>query len=171
VNRSITLGGGALLVAGIVVLVLDLEVGTGSAPSVPFFFAILAIPIGVLSAFLGATHPDPSITTVRGFFGSEEENLVGERLRERPAPAADRRYAPSPRESVHCAKCYTLMPAQEIVCPRCGLSRRCESCHRPLFELAGAIRCAPCLRDEVYCSCSRLAAAPPAAFGRRGSPR
>ena len=157
-NRSITALGGLLLLAGCGAIGVALGVQTVLLRHALLPIGAGLVPFGLLVLLFGATRPDPSITTVRGTFGSPEENLLTERLRAQQRARVDPRYLPSPRESVHCGHCYTLIPAQTVTCPRCGDRRRCQSCGKPLFRLAGAVRCGPCTRDEVYCDCPRVAA-------------
>ncbi|HEV8049884.1 MAG TPA: hypothetical protein VGP88_04760 [Thermoplasmata archaeon] len=125
---------------------VDLEVQVG----------IVVLPLGIAVAVLGAAAPDPRVTTVGGVFGNADENEMRRRALARAPPTGDARFRPSPLESVNCRKCYTLIPAQLADCPRCGARRECRGCNKPLFLLAGAVRCAPCLKDEVYCSCPKL---------------
>ena len=169
-NRAITyLGLGVLLASGFLIAypdllngaeVLDFEVEVG----------LLTLPGGLSVILWGASAPDPRVTTVRGVFGNPEENIVGRKL-ERSAAIAQARYRPSPKEPVNCRQCYTLIPPELADCPRCGRRRECRGCGKPLFFLAGAVRCAPCLHDEVYCNCPRLrrpvAATGPARVGTR----
>ncbi|MCI4338404.1 MAG: hypothetical protein L3J72_03790 [Thermoplasmata archaeon] len=131
--------------------------------------AAFLLSLGVMVIIFGVSRPDPEVTTIGGWFGSREENLL-RRDRSGPLPPPDRRYLPSPRQSVNCVACYTIIPAQVLQCPRCARARRCESCGRRLFELAGAVRCAPCVKDEVYCSCPQLPAPARTSPGRRGVP-
>ncbi|MCI4350442.1 MAG: hypothetical protein L3K15_02875 [Thermoplasmata archaeon] len=154
-NRSITfLGLGFLVLAGGLVAypdlvygaeVLDFEVEVG----------LLTLPAALSVILWGAAAPDPRVTTVRGVFGNPEENIVGRKL-DKSAAIADARYRPSPKEPVNCRQCYTLIPPELADCPRCGRRRECRGCGKPLFFLAGAVRCAPCLHDEVYCNCPRV---------------
>jgi hypothetical protein len=163
-NRTITMVGAALVVLGCAALALSFTVRSAllAAPMLPAGAGL--VPTGLLVLLFGATRPDPRLTTVRGVFGNAEENLLTERLRAQQRPRVDPRFLPSPRESVHCAGCYTLIPAQVVLCPRCGRRRRCHQCDKPLFHLAGAVRCGPCTKDEVYCDC------PPTRSPRRGTP-
>ncbi|HXQ94630.1 MAG TPA: hypothetical protein VN864_05625 [Thermoplasmata archaeon] len=124
---------------------VDLEVQLG----------IVVLPLGIAVAVLGAAAPDPRVTTVGGMFGNADENELRRRLAKNP-PTGEARFRPSPLESVNCRRCYTLIASQVADCPRCGARRECRGCNKPLFLLAGAVRCAPCLRDEVYCSCPRV---------------
>ena len=167
-NRSITLLGALLLLAGIGGVVLDLRPVDHLDPSLFLLFGATLLPAGMVIVLFGVTRPDPRETTVRGLFGNEEENELERRLRLQQRQRVDPRYLPSPRESVHCGKCYTLIPAQRVTCPRCGVHRRCQACGKPLFLLAGMVRCGPCTKDEVYCDCPRAAGAvPPSRFRHR----
>jgi hypothetical protein len=169
-NRAITfLGIGFLLLSGGLVAypdlfygaeVLDFEVEVG----------LLTLPAAISVILWGASAPDPRVTTVRGIFGNPEENLVSRKL-DRNAADAAARYRPSPKEPVNCRQCYTLIPPDLADCPRCGRRRECRGCGKPLFFLAGAVRCAPCVHDEVYCNCPRVRRTPagtgPARVGAR----
>lgn len=124
---------------------VDLEVQLG----------ILVLPLGLAVILWGSIAPDPRVTTVGGLFGNADENEL-RRLAARAPAAGAARFLPSPLESVNCRKCYTAIPARLVDCPRCRTRRECRNCHKPLYFLAGAVRCAPCLKDEVYCSCPRL---------------
>lgn len=150
-----TLLGGLVLIAGVgsavylPALAPDLPNGVALGASVGL------TSLGLVVAILGCTRPDPRETTVRGLFGNAWEEELERRLRAQRTIPRNVRYRPSPRESVDCPKCRSVMPAQVLECPRCGLRRRCQNCGKPLFRLAGAIRCAPCTKDEVYCDCPR----------------
>jgi LSD1 subclass zinc finger protein len=155
-NRSLTSLGALLLGLGVVGLVVALADPDLGPATILLLLPTFLLAFGLMLTLYGVSRPDPEVTTVGGWFGSSEENLL---RRERPERegAVDRRYLPSPRESVHCVACYTIIPSAVLHCPRCARARRCESCGRPLFFLAGAVRCAPCVKDEVYCSCPHLA--------------
>jgi LSD1 subclass zinc finger protein len=116
---------------------------------------IFVLPLSIAVLIWGAAAPDPRVTTVGGVFGNADENEMRRRLGRSP-PVGEARFRPSPLESVNCRKCYTLIPARLLDCPRCATRRECRGCNKPLFFLAGAVRCAPCLKDEVYCSCPKL---------------
>lgn len=154
-NRSITLLGVVILLSaggliafpflttGAVGVDLELELG------------IFVLPVGLSVILWGASSPDPSITTVGGLFGNPDENVLRKRLAP-PPPTGPARFMPNPRESANCVQCYTAIPADEVVCPRCGRPRECRGCGKRLFFLAGGVRCAPCLRNEVYCGCPKV---------------
>ena len=149
-----------MLLAGLGAIAFDLVAHSALASESLLPLGAGLVPVGLIVLFLGATRPDPALTTVRGTFGNAEENLLAERLRSASRGRVDPRYLPSPRESVHCLRCYTLIPAQTVMCPRCTERRRCQQCAKPLFFLAGAVRCGPCAKDEVYCDCPRVAPIP-----------
>jgi hypothetical protein len=155
VNRPLTSLGAALLAVGIVLVVPVFTDPTLLPLGLLPLGATFLIAVGFVVLLFAVTRPDPETTTVGGLFGSREENLL-QRQRAGEAAPPDRRYRPAPRESVNCVACYTVIPSQVLSCPRCGRARRCESCGRPLYELAGAVRCAPCVKDELYCSCPPL---------------
>ncbi|MCI4363109.1 MAG: hypothetical protein L3K13_02230 [Thermoplasmata archaeon] len=155
-NRALTSLGALLLALGVVGLIVAVASPELGPPALLLLASTFLLAFGLMLTLYGLSRPDPEVTTVGGWFGSAEENLLRREHAggERPP---DRRYLPSPRESVHCVGCYTIIPSTVLQCPRCARARRCESCGRPLFFLAGAVRCAPCIKDEVYCSCPRLA--------------
>jgi hypothetical protein len=115
---------------------------------------VLFLGIGVSVVLWGSLDPDPRITTIGGFFGNRDEDAIRKWV-DRHAPAGPLRYRPSPLESVNCENCYTAIPARSLMCPRCGRNRLCRNCRKPLFFLAGAVRCGPCVRDELFCACPR----------------
>ena len=154
-NRIFTFLGTLLLVAGAICIGLSFLIADTSGADAFRFLGALGIPIGLVATLYGATRPDPESTTVRGTWGNEEENLLADRLRYQEGGRSERRYLPSPRESVNCVKCYTLISAKELTCPRCGTRRHCQECGKPLYYLSGAVRCGPCVKDEVYCDCPR----------------
>ncbi|HEV2317016.1 MAG TPA: hypothetical protein VGV89_05530 [Thermoplasmata archaeon] len=154
-NRIFTALGALLLVAGAVCISLPFWIGNTPGANAFLFLGAIGVPLGLVATLYGATRPDPDTTTVRGTWGNEEENLLADRLKEQSKEHTGRRYLPSPRESVNCSKCYTLISARELTCPRCGTRRRCQECGKPLFYLSGAVRCAPCVKDEAYCDCPR----------------
>lgn len=166
-HRALTLLGAALLVAAAVLIGAVFTLPALAGEPALLFVGALAVPSGLVLVLFGATRPDPSLSTVRGTFGNEEENLLARRMHQQQRRPVDPRYLPSPRESVNCAVCYTLIPAQEVLCPRCSNRRRCQNCGKPLFQLAGMVRCGPCAKDEVYCDCPRVSSGP---TGTRGRP-
>lgn len=140
---------------GFLLMALPIALTGHFAVSPGFFAAFVLIPVGLGVVFYAGLSPDPDRSTVGGWFGSSEENWL--RRRERAWAARDpARYRPSPREAVNCRRCYTAIPSQQLECPRCGLHRRCRSCGKPLYFLSGAVRCAPCVKDEVYCDCPKV---------------
>lgn len=154
-NRSIVFLGLFLFIVSIGLFAFP-EILTGSeSVDLEVQAGILALPLSIAVAIWGAAAPDPRVTTVGGIFGNADENELRRRLARVP-PSGEARFRPSPLESVNCRKCYTLIPARMLDCPRCATRRECRGCNKPLFFLAGAVRCAPCLKDEVYCSCPKL---------------
>jgi LSD1 subclass zinc finger protein len=154
-NRSIVFIGLALFIVSIGLFAYPELVTGAEAVDLEVQLGIFVLPLGIAVMVLGAAAPDPRVTTVGGMFGNADENELRKRLGRAP-PTGGARFLPSPLESVNCRKCYTLIPAQLADCPRCGTHRDCRSCNKPLYFLAGAVRCAPCLKDEVYCSCPRV---------------
>jgi hypothetical protein len=154
-NRSIVLLGVPVLLWGAMIVAAgELVASNGGWQSNALAAGTLLLSAGVGIALWGLASPNPYLTTVRGLFGNPDENELERRLQV-PGPSTVARYLPSPRESVNCRYCYTAIPAQALVCPRCGRRRECRECGKRLFFLSGAVRCAPCIRDEVYCNCPR----------------
>lgn len=151
-NRSIVFLGGFLLAVAIALFAYPEFLNGAESVDLEVQLAIFVLPLSLAVVVWGSIAPDPRITTVGGLFGNADENELRRRLGRVPATSPVR-YRPSPLESVNCRKCYTAVPAGLVDCPRCGTRRECRGCHKPLFYLAGAVRCAPCLKDEVYCSC------------------
>lgn len=163
-RRSTLLGIFVLLVA--IALIVSPIVLTGSERITALLeIGVLALPFALVITLLGLASPNPEVTTVGGAFGNPDENVLARQLRRAPTQAAAR-YAVGPREPVNCRHCYTLIPWDQAECPRCRRRRQCRGCGRPLFYLSGGVRCAPCVRDEVYCSCPKLAKAAPPTIGR-----
>jgi hypothetical protein len=168
-NRSITLLGVALLVLAIGLLVYPVA-STGAEQLDPVAdIGLFLIPASLLSIGWGASRVDPESTTVAGVFGSSEANLL-RRPRGPPVERDPVRYRPSSRESVNCRKCYTMVPSTVAECPRCGTRRPCRGCDKPLFYLAGGVRCGPCVKDEAFCDCPRVARTTAAWSGARARP-
>ena len=166
-NRSITLIGVAVVFLGFFLIGYPLLATGVEQIDDELQLGILVLPVGLAVILWGASSPDPSVTTVGGLFGNPDENWLRKRL-PRGVPVAPARYLPGPRESTNCATCYTMIPWDVVVCPRCSTHRRCRNCAKPLYFLAGTVRCGPCVREEVYCHCPRVARA---GVGRIGSVR
>lgn len=160
-NRTITFLGLGVLLGGIGLVIYPLVTAGAEALDIEVESGIFVLPVALSVLLWGAAAPDPRVTTVRGVFGNPDENLLQRRLDRNPALAAAR-YRPNPKESVNCRFCYTLITPDLADCPRCGRRRECRGCGKPLFFLAGAVRCAPCLHDEVYCDCPKVRRTSPA---------
>jgi hypothetical protein len=154
-NRTVALAGSICLVAGALVIGTYFAYLGGGGYDLVLFLGALGVTVGLILVPYSVTLPDAQVTTVRGMFGSEEENLLDRRMRGQGHRPVDSRYLPSPRDSVNCSRCYTVIPAQTVMCPRCGTHRRCQQCAKPLFFLAGMVRCGPCAKDEIFCDCPR----------------
>jgi LSD1 subclass zinc finger protein len=154
-NRSIVGLGLAFVVLAFGLFAYPEIVFGAESVDLPVQIGVLVLPLGIAISIWGSIAPDPRVPTVGGMFGNADENELRRRAVRAP-PAGDARFRPSPLESVNCRKCYTAIPARLVDCPRCGTRRECRGCNKPLYYLAGAVRCAPCLKDEVYCSCPKL---------------
>ncbi len=163
-NRSLALAGLVLVIVAILLVALPFLVTASADGDYLFFGAGLLFLIGLVLLFVGATSPDPKVTTVGGLLGNP---IVDESRRAEEAllTPAERhlRYAPGPKEPVNCRYCYTVIPWNILDCPRCARPRLCRNCGKRLYLLAGAVRCGPCVRDEIYCICPRVRASGPKA--------
>lgn len=153
-NRSVTFLGVFVLVVGLGLFAFPEAMYGQFELDWATYLAIIAVPAALMIILWGASLPNPSRTTVAGLFGSPEENLM---RRSSPSnqPRGSSRFVVSSSEPVNCRHCYTLVPADLAECPRCGTRRLCRGCTKPLFYLAGAVRCGPCVRDETFCDCPR----------------
>ncbi len=154
-NRRVTLVGLVLLLVAIALVISPIPLTGAERITSLFEIGLLSLPLGLVIVLLGLATPNPGVTTVGGAFGNPDENVMARQTR-RPTATTHVRYASSPKEPVNCRHCYTLIPWDVAECPRCHRRRECRGCGRPLFYLSGAVRCAPCVRDEVYCSCPKL---------------
>ena len=169
-NRRIALFGLVIVVAGIALMVSPIALYGSLRVNVAFEGGVMLLPVGLSIVLVGASAADPTVTTVGGVWGNPDENLM-RRAERRPALDERRRFQAGPRESSNCRQCYTAIAWDAVECPRCGTHRLCRGCGRPLFFLAGSVRCAPCVRDEVYCNCPKLARPSGSAPGSRGRTR
>lgn len=156
-HRSLALVGVVLVIGAILAVAIPFLVTSAFSDTDELYGAGLVFLLGLVLLLRGATAPDPAVTTVGGFLGNP---LIDESRRAEEAllsPAARNiRYAPGPREPVNCRQCYTIIPWNVVDCPRCARPRECRSCGKRLYFLAGAVRCAPCVRDETYCNCPQV---------------
>ncbi len=153
-NRRIALVGVLLFLLAAALIISPIPVYGSLRVTLAFEVGALLLPISLTIAFVGVTSPDPEVTTIGGVFGNPDENAL-RRLAARRDFDPKVRYASSPKEPVNCRKCYTLISWDAAECPRCGERRECRACGRALFFLTGAVRCLPCVRDEVFCNCPR----------------
>ncbi len=166
-NRSITYLGLAVLLGAMGLVASPVLLSGVERLTVAVEVGILTLPVGLSVILWGAASPNPESTTVGGLFGNPDENVL-RRLLKPPPPTWNARYNPGPRESAECRHCRTAIPWDMAQCPRCGRRRECRACNKPLFFLSGAIRCAPCVRDEVYCNCPKVKRAATSVTGTRG---
>lgn len=169
-NRSITFLGLLLLLVAIGCIASPFALTGVERFTLLVELGVFVLPAGLSVILWGAASPNPEMTTVGGLFGNPDENVLRRTLR--PAtPTWNARYIPGPRESANCRFCYTVIPWDLAQCPRCGRRRECRACGKPLFFLTGAVRCAPCLRDEVYCNCPKVRRTVSTVTGTRGRAR
>jgi hypothetical protein len=158
-NRSLALVGVVLVIVSILLISIPFLVTSSFKVTYIVYVTGLLFLIGLVILYQGATAPDPSVTTVGGLLGNP---IVDESRRAEEAvtnvPLSPVRYAIGPKEPVNCRQCYTAIPWNVVNCPRCGRARQCRNCNKPLFFLAGGVRCAPCVRDESQCNCPRVRA-------------
>ncbi len=158
-NRSLALVGLVLVLVALFLVSIPFLVTSAFRIGYEVYVAALLFLVGLGILFQGATAPDPAVTTVGGLLGNP---LVEESRRAEEAvtnvPPSQVRYALGPKEPVNCPHCYTVIPWNVLRCPRCGRPRRCRNCGKELYYLAGAIRCAPCVRDESQCNCPKIRA-------------
>ena len=165
-NRRITLVGVGLFLAAVALMVSPIAIYGYLVVDLEFQLGVLLLAAASSVVLVGLAASDPRVTTIGGVFGNPDENEM--RRSERRSTADDRRrYALSPKEPTNCRQCYTVIAWDVADCPRCSKRRECRECGRPLFYLAGGVRCTPCARDEVYCNCPRSKARPGSALGAR----
>lgn len=170
-NRSLALVGLVLVIVAILLISIPFLVTSAFQVNDAVYATGLLFLVGLVMLFQGARAPDPALTTVGGILGNP---IVDESRKAEEAvlnvPKSPVRYAPGPREPVNCRYCYTGIPWDVLQCPRCGRPRQCRSCGKQLYFLAGAVRCAPCVRNEAECNCPRVRPAGPRAPGARRPP-
>lgn len=156
-NRSLALVGLVMVIVAILLISLPFLVTSTFQLDSFVYAAGLLFLVGLVLLFVGATSPDPAVTTVGGLLGNP---IIDESRRAEEAvtnlPPSRVRYAIGPKEPVNCRFCYTAIPWNVLNCPRCGRPRHCRNCSKQLYFLAGAVRCAPCVRDETQCNCPRV---------------
>jgi hypothetical protein len=158
-NRSLALVGVVLVIVSILLVSIPFLVTSTFQVNDVLYATGLLFLIGLVILIQAATAPDPRVTTVGGLLGNPiidearkaEQAIIG-------VPVRQVRYALGPKEPVNCRFCYTLIPWNVLNCPRCARSRQCRNCGKQLYFLAGAVRCAPCVRDESQCNCPRVRA-------------
>jgi hypothetical protein len=156
-NRSLALVGVVLVVVSILLISIPFLVTSAFQVNDVLYATGLVFLVGLVILYQAATAPDPTVTTVGGLLGNP---IVDESRKAEEAvtnvPLSHVRYAPGPKEPVNCRFCYTVIPWNILNCPRCGRARQCRNCGKPLFFLAGGVRCGPCVRDEAQCNCPRV---------------
>lgn len=167
-NRSLALVGLVLVVVAILLVSIPFLVTSTFQVSAETYATGILFLVGLVILFQAAMSPDPSVTTVGGLLG----NPVVDEARKAEAAITGVttpriRYALGPKEPVNCRYCYTSIPWNVLNCPRCGRPRQCRNCGKQLYFLAGAVRCAPCVRDETQCNCPRVRAPGAHAAGTR----
>ena len=156
-NRTLALLGLVMVIVAILVVSIPFLVTSSFQIGYTLYVAGLLFLVGLIILLQGAMAPDPRVTTVGGLLGNP---IVDESRRAEEAimgvPTSHIRYAPGPKEPVNCRYCYTAIPWDLVDCPRCARPRLCRNCGKRLYFLAGAVRCAPCVRDESICNCPRV---------------
>ena len=113
---------------------------------------VFFLPVAIVVAIAGGLSPDPSRLTVGGALGNPDEAPTAPVDRRAMGPAGAGRTL-SPKEPLNCRRCYTLVPWNELFCPRCATARSCRVCATPLRFAGPTIECARCGRAELYCRC------------------
>jgi len=173
-NRSLALVGVVLVIVSILLISIPFLVTSAFQVNDAVYATGFLFLVGLVILYQAATSPDPRVTTVGGLLGNP---IIDEARKAEEAvthvPLSHVRYAPGPKEPVHCRYCYTAIPWNVLNCPRCGRPRQCRNCGKQLYFLAGAVRCAPCVRDEMQCNCPRVrpSGPPPTGVRRTGGGR
>jgi hypothetical protein len=167
-NRTLALVGVILVIVSILLISIPFLVTSAFQLGDAVYAAALLFFVGLVVLFMAATAPDPRVTTVGGLLGNPivDESRKAEEAATTVTPSPVR-YAPGPREPVNCRFCYTGIPWDVLNCPRCGRPRLCRNCGKQLYFLAGAVRCAPCVRNETQCNCPRVRPSGPRPQGVR----
>ncbi|MGC2289358.1 MAG: hypothetical protein WA688_05820 [Thermoplasmata archaeon] len=167
-NRSLALVGVVLVIVSILLISIPFLVTSSFQVNDIVYVTGLLFLIGLVILYQGATAADPSVTTVGGLLGNpiiDESRKAEEAVTS--VPLSQIRYALGPKEPVNCRYCYTMISWNLVDCPRCGRPRHCRNCGKQLYFLAGAVRCAPCVRDETQCNCPRVRPSGPRPVGVR----
>ncbi|MGI0132489.1 MAG: hypothetical protein ACREDK_05285 [Thermoplasmata archaeon] len=159
-NQRIVWTGLAILVLGVSLVVFPLATTGVEQVDLELQVGVFVLPVGLSIALSGAAAPSPDVTTVGGWFGNSDENFLRRHL-VRVAPFLPTRLLPHPMESVNCAACYTAIPADTVICPRCARARPCRVCTGPLQAARSSTRCSTCRHAEVYCDCPKVKKAHP----------
>jgi hypothetical protein len=156
-NRSLALVGVVLVIVSILLISIPFLVTSAFQINDVVYAAALLFLVGLIVLFQAATAVDPTVTTVGGLLGNPivDESRKAEEAATAISPSPIR-YAPGPKEPVNCRFCYTAIPWDVLHCPRCGRPRQCRNCGKELHFLAGAVRCAPCVRNEMQCNCPKV---------------
>ncbi|HEY6238591.1 MAG TPA: hypothetical protein VIZ68_05340, partial [Thermoplasmata archaeon] len=114
-NRRITLLGLLVFLVGVALMVSPIALYGALQIDIEFQIGAMCLPIAISVLLLGASAPDPSVTTVSGVFGNPDENFL-RKVERRPAFDERLRYEPSPKESTNCRQCYTAIPWNVAEC-------------------------------------------------------
>jgi hypothetical protein len=155
-NRSITMVGVAIILAGLALMASPIALTGGEQFDLAQEGGIFLSPIGLFVVLIGAVQPNPERTTVGGTFGNpdEDRHRAAEQRSAEPARAV-RGF--SPREPVSCRYCRTVIAFDLAFCPRCARPRECRGCGRPLGVDEDRTDCPGCHRVEALCNCARVA--------------
>jgi hypothetical protein len=154
-NRSITLLGVAIILAGFALAAFPIVVTGSEQFDLEQEAGIFLAPVGLLVVLIGAVQPNPERTTVGGTFGNPDVDPRREAAARSAEPARAGR-AFNPREPVNCRFCRTVITFDLAYCPRCARPRDCRGCGRPLDRVGDLTDCFGCHRVEAFCNCPRL---------------
>jgi hypothetical protein len=154
-NRSITLVGIAIILAGLALIASPIALTGQEQFDLEQAAGLLLVPVGLIVILIGGVQPNPERTTVGGPFGNPDVDL--ERSSSSRSAGLERTALGfSPREPVGCRHCRTMIAFDLVVCPRCGRPRECRGCGRSLEMVEDRTDCPGCHRVEAFCNCARI---------------
>lgn len=154
-NRSITLVGVTVIVAGFALMAFPIVATGAEQLDLELESGIFLAPMGLLVVLIGAVQVNPERTTVAGTFGNPDLSP--------PRPPLTRAKEPERaaigfnlKSPVQCPNCRTYIAYDLAFCPRCARPRDCRACSRTLGVADDRTDCPGCHRAEAFCSCPRL---------------